>query len=103
MSTTEAIAELPIIPNDSLPYEIQQILIDKRVIINDQGTTTTAMTALDHHGITADITFIRDDGWAVGAPEIYEHIAYRMCKNRWVEFYRGRDIFPKPMSEYVSS
>jgi hypothetical protein len=78
-----------------------RVAINQLVVINEQGTATTTITALDHHGIVADVTFVRDDGWALGAPKIFEHIAYKIGKHRWIEFYSGKDTFPKPISEYV--
>jgi hypothetical protein len=101
MSTTKNIETEPARFKNTSLYKFPRIITKQRIVINEQGTVTTAMIAFKHHGMVADVTFVRDDGFALGAPKMYEDIAYEMWKNRWVEFYFGREIFPKPISEYV--
>lgn len=101
MSKTKNIETAPVRFKNTSLYKFPRIITNQRIVINKQGTVTTAMIAFKHHGIVADITFVRDDGLALGAPKMYEHIAYEMWKDRWVEFYYGGEIFPKPISKYA--
>ena len=72
----------------------------KRVIINGEGEAVSSLRARRDHGITPDVIFIRRDGWSLGAPAIFERLAYRQWKLDWIAFWRrGRDT-ASPIREY---
>ena len=83
--------------------EIDTKPMTDRVVVNVHGLSFRANTAFEVHGVCAKIIFIRDDGWSLGAPSEFEHVAYRLWMNQWREFRRFPDYEPHPMSEYKPS
>ena len=71
-----------------------------RVVLNRWGEAVRPETAFHEHCVCAKIIFIRGDGWAVGAPEEFEAIAYHLWQNEWREFRRWPHYELQPISEY---
>lgn len=71
-----------------------------RVIINLEGEGISPDRASKQHGITSKIIFIRNDGWSLGAPSQFEHVAYLTWKDEWVAFIRRPGSVVSPISEY---
>ena len=57
-----------------------------RVLIDKKGTAVHPEMAIKI-GSTSDILFIRDDGYALGAPQSLMHEAYHMWSKEWTAFY----------------
>lgn len=55
-----------------------------RVVVHESGRAVPPRSAREQYDITPTVIFIRNDGWSLGAPEIYRHIAERM----WSDVYR---------------
>ena len=61
-----------------------------RIIIDAEGYAVTPEMAA-YQSIFPDITFIRDDGWSLGAPSKFEDVAHKLWKNSWTHFFRKSD------------
>jgi len=58
----------------------------ERVVIRADGSVTSCRVARETHNIQPDVIFIRDDGWALGAPKQYAAAAHAMWESKWVAF-----------------
>ena len=54
------------------------------VVVSSDGETKPPLKAKEEDDIGPDIIFIRDDGWSLGAPAVFEEIADGMCTSDWV-------------------
>lgn len=64
--------------------------------------------ALDEHHVEADVIFLRDDGWTLGASKVLEAAAFSLWREHWIGFWRTTDYCPNmptlafhPIAEYV--
>lgn len=71
--------ELPIIENH---------FAADRVMVESDGLSVPHKEARDVFKITPDIIFLRNDGWTLGAPKIFERIAFKMWAGDWTHFVR---------------
>ena len=71
-----------------------------RVVVNDEGFAVRPAEAFEHYGVISRIIFVRDDGFAVGAPAEFADAAYRLWAGSWREFKVWPDYAPRPISEY---
>jgi hypothetical protein len=55
-----------------------------RVVINAEGEGVSPRRALEEFGVTPDITYIRNDGWSLGAPAAFARIAESMWQKEWI-------------------
>lgn len=77
--------------------EIEYIVMSRlpdRVVIHDQGTAVSYKHAVEVTGnkFPCDVIFVRDDGWTLGAPTIFEDTAYRMWADKWVGEARCHEV-----------
>ena len=80
---------------------MENLLINPtRVVVDDTGMANTPDIA-ESFGITADIVFLRNDGWSLGAPFRFEGIAYRMWSDSWTKFCHRGDTQFTPISKYI--
>ncbi|MDP2908675.1 MAG: hypothetical protein Q8N77_02620 [Nanoarchaeota archaeon] len=84
-----------------MPKKLEEIIING-VVIDSEGSAVQPKIAERDHGITPDIVFIRDDGWTLGAPKIYEDIAYKLWSDYWTHFATKEEKKKRPISEYAS-
>lgn len=54
-----------------------------RVVINYEGEAWPATRAKQALGISPEVGFMRNDGWALGAPKELEDVAYRLWADEW--------------------
>ena len=59
-----------------------------RIVINYEGEAWSYKRAFDVLGITPDVAFRRKDGWVLGAPKEFEHVARRMWEDEWTHIIR---------------
>lgn len=71
-----------------------------RVVVDDGGLGVPPDRALREYGIESDIYFKRHDGWSLGAPVQFEHIAYQLWANEWTHFATAQDEVWRPISMY---
>ena len=57
-----------------------------RVIVSYEGYAVPANIAEKRYGIIPDIVFKRNDNWTLGAPSMFETVAYNMWADQWIEF-----------------
>lgn len=57
-------------------------------------------TRARRQGMNADIIFIRDDGWSLGAPACLEKSAFHLWKGYWTGFIRMPGTQVIPIEEY---
>jgi hypothetical protein len=55
-----------------------------RVVINASGEATSSTCARNEYKIAPTVIFVRDDGWSLGAPEQFRHVARDMWSDKWV-------------------
>jgi hypothetical protein len=72
-----------------------------KVVIDAEGEAVILERAREL-GIPLDIVFIRDDNWALGAPERYRDVAYKMWKGSWTHFYLVKEKKLRLIEEYKS-
>ncbi len=67
------------------PYEIQKVIDNgpNRVLVSSRGEATSPQEALQIHGISPVFVFIRGDGWSLGAPHQYAHVAEDLWADQW--------------------
>ena len=53
-----------------------------RIVINNEGEAWDSARAM-RFGIYADVGFMRNDGWALGAPKEFEDVAFRLWADEW--------------------
>lgn len=73
-----------------------------RVVIDSDGYAVPPMKAWKQHNVFPDIIFVRDDGWSLGAPSVYEEVAYNMWKDAWTHFLRRPNLELVSIQEYVA-
>lgn len=73
-----------------------------RVVINKNGNAVSAGRAKALAGIKAEITFVRNDGWTLGATRAMSKVAHDMWPEAWVGFIVNGEGGMRPMSEYES-
>ena len=86
--------------NEELQRKTRRILVHgpNRVLINDaEALSPKRARELGH---TADIIFIRDDGWSLGASCNLENAAYDHWPETWVGFVRKPNTFASTIDEY---
>ncbi len=81
-----------------------------RIVINSEGEavrlhSTVVQPVLGQPDKVTEvarwaIAFIRSDGWTLGAPKEFEHVAYRMWHEDWIAFMRPGDREATAISEY---
>jgi hypothetical protein len=76
------------------------ILKPKKVIVDEDGLGAIPFMAEEQYGIIPEVVFVREDGWALGAPLKFEDVAYNMWKDKWVFYLREGDNQLKPISKY---
>jgi hypothetical protein len=54
------------------------------VIVSREGKATTPSRALREFSIVADVVFVRDDGWTLGAPRQWAEVARDLWGGSWV-------------------
>ncbi len=81
--------------------ELQEKITVGRVLIDKEGTALNPKRAADI-GVLADIIFLRDDGYALGAPENLREEAHFLWRDDWTQFYVMRTKELRPISEYNS-
>lgn len=59
-----------------------------RVLLDREGTATTPLLAAVRNGVRAEVVFVRDDGWKIGAPKRLEDVARSLWPDQWVEVRR---------------
>ena len=55
-----------------------------RVVINSDGEAISPLQAKEKYEIEPDIVFVRNDGWSLGAPTRFKHVAEGMYPDDWV-------------------
>lgn len=73
----------------------------ERVMITQEGEATSPIRAALSHQIYATVAFVRSDGWILGAPPQYEHLAYQLWEHSWVGWARSPSYEFFPMAEYT--
>jgi len=71
----------------------------RRVMVNGDEAMSP-YRARENHAIEAEVIFIRNDGFSLGAPSYLEMSAWLMWKDEWVAFLRKPEKEAKPISEY---
>lgn len=69
-----------------------------RVLVSADGTAVPPQRAREEHGVLPDIIFIREDGWALGAPQGLEKEAFALWP--WKSFVRRPSYVVRPIREY---
>lgn len=59
-----------------------------RVVISSAGEAVPPKQAREQHNVKVDVVYIRDDGWSLGAPHEFSHIAEETWKDQWAVFMR---------------
>ena len=54
-----------------------------RILINAEGEAVTMKRVLEI-GVVADLIFVRNDGWSLGAPNYLEKEAHDLWKSDWI-------------------
>ena len=83
----------------NLQVEINLRINIERVLLNKKGTAVTPERAQDL-GVKADILFIRNDGFALGAQARLHFEAYSFWPKSWTHFYDYHTKKLMPISEY---
>src|SRR4030043_658350 len=73
----------------------------KRVLINKKGIAVTPERARQL-GIRADVVFIRNDGYQLGAPQRLCEKAHSMFRENWTKFYDTHEKIKMPISDYLN-
>ena len=55
-----------------------------RVLLDEEGTATSARRAREEHNTSPEVVFVRNDGWCLGAPAHLENAARATWEGRWV-------------------
>lgn len=71
-----------------------------RVIVDSEGLGVPPSRAQALYGITPDVIFLRGDGWTLGAPTKFEHVAYTMWQREWTHFAYANDTAWQSISSY---
>ena len=72
-----------------------------RVVVRKDGLAVPPSTAEKQYRTKADVVFIRDDGWSLGAPKKFEEVAYSLWTDKWVAFaYHGEQVRPMGYYQY---
>lgn len=81
------------------PHDVVRLIMafgPRRVVVNADGDVEFPRQALDEHGVTPEVIFVRNDGWALGAPHRFAKVAYSMVgPEGWLAV-----IEPRPIGEY---
>ena len=54
-----------------------------RVVVDGTGTAVSSINA-DRMGVYPTVIYIRDDGWSLGAADLYQEIARKLWEDQWV-------------------
>lgn len=73
--------------------------LPNRVLINHHGEAWNAERA-HRAGIPIDVIFLREDGWALGAPKHLAQHAYQCWPDEWTHYARPTDQIWTPIKEY---
>jgi hypothetical protein len=73
-----------------------------RVLINAGGEAIPMKRALQQ-GIVADLIFVRNDGWSLGAPGYLEQEAYSLWSDEWLLIYHVPTDVSLPAPFYLAS
>ena len=71
-----------------------------RVVVNERGEAKSPAMAAFDHDIIPEIVFIRNDGWALGAPKRFAAVAFEMWRKEWTHFAKAPDWDTKRILEY---
>jgi hypothetical protein len=74
-----------------------------RVVVNSDGLAVRSDRAFHEYGVISRVIFVRGDGFAVGAPNELESVAYGLWSGSWREFRRWPDYAPRPIDEYAAA
>jgi len=74
-----------------------------RVVINEHGEATEPQSALCDHGVSAEVIFIRDDCWCLGAPSYLKSVAEGLWADEWIGVYDPRKREVLSYDEYKSA
>lgn len=55
----------------------------RRVVVNEDGYAAPPGEALEVHGITPAVVYIRNDGWTLGAPAALADVAWNLWADSW--------------------
>lgn len=69
-----------------------------RIVINYEGEAWSPRRAKEI-GVLPDVGFLRDDGWALGAPKYLEDVAFRLWANEWTHRIDKPEICWKPLKK----
>jgi hypothetical protein len=65
-----------------------------RIVINEEGHAINQRRARERHGIeSADVIFIRNDGWCLGAPLEFEDVAFKLWEGDWLGMIKNGERF----------
>lgn len=73
-----------------------------RVVVSKEGDATTPKMALDQ-GISADVGFLRKDGWSLGTPREFEDVAFSLWEQEWTHFILKGDTHWRPLRDYKTT
>jgi len=59
-----------------------------KVIVDERGFGVPGRKAKYEWNTEPDVIFFRSDGWTLGAPKRFEHVAYEMWSDEWTHFVR---------------
>lgn len=74
--------------------------IPLRVLVDRGGRAVSPHLAWEEFGVRPEIIFIREDGYALGAPLELEEEAYKMWPESWAFFCRDGEQHLTPITEY---
>lgn len=76
------------------------MITPNRVVVQEDGLAASPKFALEQYGVRPEIVFVRVDGWVLGAPRRFEHVAFALWENDWVQYQRIEDKFPGSINYY---
>ncbi len=56
-----------------------------RVVVSSNGEAISPFRAKSDHDIQPEIIYVRDDGWALGAPKQFASVAFDLWAGNWVD------------------
>jgi len=71
-----------------------------RMVINEEGEALPWSKARQLYNISPEIIFVRNDGWALGAPRELEKTAFQLWADKWIYFARKPEVKLIPISEH---
>lgn len=88
--------------NINLEAAVKRIAVHgpDRIVVNDDGYAMPQKAAFERYCTTWSIVFIRDDGWSLGCPHIFEPVAYSQWKDHWTHYMLRGDDQARPITQY---